>query len=330
MPDSFSPDRYDGRMPYRRCGNSGVLLPEISLGFWHNFGDVDDLDEGRVVMRTAFDEGLTHFDFANNYGPPYGSAERNCGQILKDDFAGHRDELFISTKAGHDMWPGPHGEWGSRKHLLASLDQSLKRLQLDYVDVFYSHRPDPDTPLEETMGALATAVQSGRALYVGLSKYPLGMLKEAVAILKNLGISTLIYQPPCSILDPWPIDNGILPWLEENGIGCIAFSPLAQGLLTDKYVDGIPEDSRASGDSIFLTEAQVTQQQPLLHQLKEVASGQGLSLQHLALKWVGQQTGMTSTLIGARTVAQLRDNLASLKSPELNDETLREIARITS
>ena len=281
-------------------------------------------------MRTAFDEGITHFDFANNYGPPYGSAERNCGAIFKEDFGSHRDELLISTKAGHDMWPGPYGEWGSRKHVLSSLDQSLDRLQLDYVDIFYSHRPDTDTPLEETMGALATAVQSGRALYVGLSKYPLDMLREAVDILKSLNISPLIYQPPCNILDQWPMKNGILPWIEENGIGCIAFSPLAQGLLTDKYVDGIPEDSRASGDSIFLTEDEVEQRQPTLRQLKAIADEQDMPLQHLALKWVSQQSGMTSTLIGARTVAQLRDNLDSVKRPKLSPKVMDQISRVVS
>ncbi len=322
-------DRYDSQMPYRRCGRSGILLPEISLGFWHNFGDNDDLVEGRQIMRAAFDAGITHFDFANNYGPPYGSAERNCGQILKEDFSSYRDELIISTKAGHDMWPGPYGEWGSRKNLLASLDQSLARLQLDYVDIFYSHRPDPHTPLEETMGALATAVNSGRALYVGLSKYPLAMLKDAVEILTAMGVRTLIYQPPCSILRPWPIEEKILPWLHETGIGCIAFSPLQQGLLTDKYVDSIPPNSRAKGESSFLTEDMVRDSQPTLRDLKKIANSLGISLQHLALKWVNQQQGMTSTLIGARTVSQLEDSISSTQIPDLTEDTLDAINLVT-
>ncbi len=322
-------DRYDSQMPYRRCGKSGILLPEISLGFWHNFGDQDNLVEGRKIMRTAFDNGITHFDFANNYGPPYGSAERNCGQILKEDFSLYRDELIISTKAGHDMWPGPYGEWGSRKHLITSLDQSLDRLQLDYVDIFYSHRPDPHTPLEETMGALATTVNSGRALYVGLSKYPLPMLKDAVEILTNMNIHTLIYQPPCSILRPWPIEENILPWLHEADIGCIAFSPLQQGLLTDKYVNTIPTGSRAKGKSTFLTEKTVIDTQPTLKILKSIADKLGMSLQHLALKWVSQQPGMTSTLIGARTVQQLEDSISSTRHPNLTDDILQAIEAAT-
>lgn len=325
---SASSSRYSGKVPYRRCGNSGIKLPEISLGFWHNFGDRDDLIEGRKIMRTAFDEGITHFDFANNYGPPYGSAEANCGRILKEDFAAYRDELIISSKAGHDMWHGPYGEWGSRKHLLASLDQSLARLQLDYVDIFYSHRPDPDTPLEETMSALVTAVQSGRALYVGLSKYPLDMLKEAVAILQSSGIRTLIYQPPFSILDRWPADEGIHDWLDENGIGSIVFSPLAQGLLTDKYVDGIPADSRAATESIFLNNESVEDARPKLAALQKVAQDLGMPLHQLALRWVLQQRGVTSALIGARTVDQLTSNLDTLGRPELPADALIKIDQI--
>ncbi len=228
-------------MNYRRCGDSGLLLPEISLGFWHNFGHVDDFEESRKIMRRAFDRGITHFDLANNYGPPAGSAEENVGRILAEDFACHRDELLITTKAGHDMWSGPYGEWGSRKHMLASLDQSLKRLRLDYVDIFYSHRPDPETRLEETMSALATAVNSGRALYAGISKYPLKKLKKAVKILQDMGVRCIIYQPPYSILNRWPEAMGILDYLYEEKIGCVAFSPLAQGMLTPKYIDGIPE-----------------------------------------------------------------------------------------
>ncbi len=249
----FDDARYDGRMPYRRCGDSGLLLPAISLGFWHNFGGVDDFEEARRMMRRAFDRGVTHFDLANNYGPPPGSAEENVGRILVSDFVCHRDELIISTKAGHDMWSGPYGTNGSRKHLLASLDQSLKRLRLDYVDIFYSHCPDPETRLEETMSALATAVQSGRALYAGISKYPLKRLKKAVRILKDMGIRCLIYQPPYSILSRGYETAGILDWLHDEGIGCVVFSPLAQGMLTPKYLDGIPADSRAARPEGFLT-----------------------------------------------------------------------------
>jgi len=249
------PARYDGRMPYQRCGRSGLLLPAISLGFWHNFGDDDDSAECRQLMHRAFDQGVTHFDFANNYGPPPGSAERNCGQLLKSDFALHRDELIISTKAAHDMWDGPYGSGGSRKHLLSSLDQSLARLQLDYVDIFYAHCPTPETPLEETMGALATAVKSGRALYAGISKYPLAMLKDAVDILEGHGVSLTIYQPPYSLLDRQVEEDGILDWLHEKEIGSIVFSPLAQGMLTDKYLVNIPEGSRASRPEGFLQES---------------------------------------------------------------------------
>lgn len=325
-----APNRYEGTVGFRRCGRSGIHLPELSLGFWHNFGDHDDLEEGRRIMHTAFDSGIIHFDFANNYGPPYGSAEQNCGRILKEDFSSYRDELFISTKAGHIMWPGPYGEWGSRKSLLASLDQSLKRLQLDYVDVFYSHRPDPETPLEETMGALATAVHSGRALYVGLSKYPLPMLKEAIALLKGMGISTLIYQPPCNILNQAVIADGRLNWLDDNDIGCIAFSPLQQGLLTDKYVSNIPADSRAKSDSIFLTEDTVRNTQPTLKKLQAIANECGLSLQHLALKWVAQQKGVTSVLIGARTVSQLKDSISSTEKDALDPAVLSHIQQALS
>jgi L-glyceraldehyde 3-phosphate reductase len=312
---SADPSRYDGRMPYRRCGDSGLLLPHISLGCWHNFGHVDDQNEARAILRRAFDRGVTHFDLANNYGPPPGSAEENVGRILSEDFAAHRDELIISSKAGHDMWQGPYGEWGSRKHVLSSLDQSLRRLRLNYVDIFYSHRPDPNTNLEETMSALATAVQSGRALYVGISKYPLKMLKKAVKMLKDMGVRCLIYQPPYSILNRWPEAEGIHEWLEEKGIGSIVFSPLAQGMLTSKYVDGIPDGSRAARSEGFLQTAQVEAQREKIRALHQLASERGLSLQHLALRWALDQQGVTSAIIGARTVAQLDESLAALAAP---------------
>ncbi len=326
---SADPSRYDGRMPYRRCGDSGLLLPQISLGCWHNFGHVDDQNEARAILRRAFDRGITHFDLANNYGPPPGSAEENVGRILSEDFAAHRDELIISSKAGHDMWQGPYGEWGSRKHLLSSLDQSLKRLRLDYVDIFYSHRPDPHTNLEETMSALATAVQSGRALYVGISKYPLKMLKKAVKILKDMGVRCLIYQPPYSILNRWPEAEGIHEWLEEKGIGSIVFSPLAQGMLTSKYVDGIPEGSRAARAEGFLQTAQVEAQREKLRALHQLASERGISLQHLALRWALDQQGVTSAIIGARTVAQLDDSLAALAASPLDRDALELIDSIS-
>lgn len=326
---SADPHRYDDRMPYRRCGDSGLLLPEISLGCWHNFGHVDDQHEARAILRRAFDRGVTHFDLANNYGPPAGSAEENVGRVLAEDFAGHRDELVISSKAGHAMWRGPYGEWGSRKHLLASLDQSLKRLRLDYVDIFYSHRPDPDTALEETMSALATAVNSGRALYVGLSKYPPKMLKRAVKLLKEMGVRCLVYQPPYSILNRWPEAEGIHPWLEEKGIGSIVFSPLAQGLLTSKYVDGIPDGSRAARPEGFLQPAQVAAQREKIRALHQLATERGLSLQHLALRWVLDQRAVTSAIVGARTVAQLDDSLDALRAAPLDEEALELIDSIS-
>jgi L-glyceraldehyde 3-phosphate reductase len=316
MGGMFDPARYDGRMPYRRCGDSGLLLPVISLGLWHNFGTVDDFDEARLIMRRAFDCGITHFDLANNYGPPPGSAEENAGRILTDDFAGHRDELVISTKAGHEMWSGPYGMNGSRKHLLASLDQSLKRLRLSYVDIFYSHCPDPDTRLEETMSALATAVHSGKALYAGLSKYPLKRLKEAVQILKDMGIRCLIYQPPYSILERGVESEGILDFLSQEGIGCIGFSPLAQGMLTPKYLDGIPGESRAARPEGFLKIEQVEARLQRLRALNDLAAAHGMPLHHLAIRWALRSPAVTSALIGARTVAQFNDALAALNAPE--------------
>ena len=315
-------------MNYNRCGDSGILLPEISLGFWHNFGHVDDFQEARKIMRRAFDRGVTHFDLANNYGPPPGSAEENVGRILAEDFACHRDELFISTKAGHLMWDGPYGEWGSRKHLLASLDQSLRRLRIPYVDVFYSHRPDPDTRLEETMSALATAVNSGKALYAGLSKYPPKKLKKAVRILKDMGIRCLVYQPPYSILNRWPEKEGILDYLLEEKIGCVVFSPLAQGMLTPKYVDGIPEGSRAARQEGFLQRDQVLAEQEKIRALADLAAAQGMSLNHLAIRFSLRHKAVTSSIIGARTVAQLDDSLDALSAPELTDSVMEAIDQI--
>jgi len=312
----FDPARYDGRMPYRRCGDSGLMLPAISLGLWYNFGGVDDFEEARKVMRRAFDRGVTHFDLANNYGPPPGSAEDVAGRILVSDFACHRDELVISTKAGHDMWHGPYGSRGSRKHLLASLDQSLKRLRLSYVDIFYSHCPDPDTRLEETMSALAAAVQSGRALYAGLSKYPLKRLKKAVKILRGMGVRCLIYQPPYSILNRWPEANGVLDYLAEEKIGCIGFSPLAQGMLTPKYLDGIPPVCRASREDGRYVENLVSQNLEKIRSLGDLAAANGLSLHHLAIRWALRNPAMTSALIGARNTSQLDDTLDALHQPE--------------
>lgn len=316
-------------MNYNKCGQWGLKLPEISLGFWHNFGDHDDLHEGRAIMQRAYEAGITHFDFANNYGPPAGSAEKNCGQILKEDFANLRDHLVISTKAGHEMWNGPYGEWGSRKHVLASLDQSLKRLQLDFVDIFYSHRPDPDTPLVETMSALATAYHSGKATYVGISKYPLAMLKKAVAILKDLGVFTLIYQPPYSLLNRWPEAAGILDWLQEEGIGCLVFSPLAQGMLTQKYLQGIPENSRAARDDGFLKAQQVAENLPKIQALYALAEQRDQALHHMALQWCLAHPAVNSVLVGARTVAQLDDLLDALPAKKFSAAEIEKIDEIS-
>lgn len=324
----FDPARYDGRMPYRRCGDSGLLLPAISLGFWHNFGHNDDFQEARRIMHRAFDRGVTHFDLANNYGPPPGSAEENVGRILVEDFACHRDELIITSKAGHEMWGGPYGNGGSRKHLLASLDQSLKRLRQNYVDVFYSHCPDSNTRLEETMSALATAVTSGKALYVGLSKYPLKRLKKAVKILKDMGIRCVIYQPPYSILNRWPESEGILDYLLDEGIGCVVFSPLAQGMLTPKYLGGIPADSRAARQEGFLQVEQVIAQQEKIQALGALAAEHHTSLNHLALQWTLRMPAVTSAIIGARTVAQLDDSLDALQTPMPDEALLAAIDQI--
>ena len=322
--------RYDGRMPYRRCGDSGLLLPEISLGFWHNFGFINDFDEARRMTHRAFDRGITHFDLANNYGPPPGSAEENFGRIFTSDFICHRDELVISTKAGHEMWAGPYGSRGSRKHLLASLDQSLRRMRLDYVDIFYSHCPDPDTRLEETMSALATALHSGRALYVGLSKYPLKRLKKAVKILKDMGVRCLIHQTPYSILQRDYETEGSLDWTHEEGIGNIVFSPLAQGMLTEKYLGGaLPPDSRAALPHGFLQKDQVDSRRPVIQELADLAGAQGIPLHHMALRWVLHHSRITSTIIGARNVQQLDDSLDALQLRKLDPVLLQAIDAIS-
>jgi L-glyceraldehyde 3-phosphate reductase len=311
-------------MPYRRCGRSGLKLPEVSLGLWQNFGDGQPLDTQRAILRRAFDLGITHFDLANNYGPPYGSAEVNFGRIMREDLRPYRDELIISTKAGYDMWPGPYGEWGSRKYLLASLDQSLQRMGLDYVDIFYSHRFDPDTPLEETMGALDTAVRTGKALYAGISSYSAERAAQAAAILREMGTPLLIHQPSYSMLNRW-IENGLLDVLGQDGIGCIAFSPLAQGVLTGKYLNGIPAGSRASQDG-SLDSAQLTEQ-TLAHirALAEVARARGQSLAQLAVSWVLRDQRVTSALIGASSIAQLEENAAAAGQTTFSGEELAAI-----
>src|SRR6476661_7636732 len=302
--------RYE-QMDYRRSGRSGLRLPGVSLGLWQNFGHDRSLDTSRAIVRRAFDLGITHFDLANNYGPPYGSAEENFGRLLQQDLGPYRDELIISSKAGYDMWPGPYGEWGSRKYLLASLDQSLQRMGLDYVDIFYSHRFDPDTPLEETLGALHTAVQSGRALYVGISSYSGQRTEEAVAILRSMGVPLLIHQPSYSMLNRW-IEAELLDVLDREGVGCIAFSRLAQGMLTGKYLDGIPEDSRIKSDGRFLTEDMLTPER-LAHirRLNEIAQERGQSLAQMAVAWTVRDERVTSALIGASSVKQLEENVAA-------------------
>ena len=322
-----SETRYD-TMCYNRCGRSGLKLPAISLGLWHNFGGVDTLENARAMVLRAFDLGITHFDLANNYGPPAGSAEETFGKILQQDLAPYRDELIISTKAGYYMWPGPYGEWGSRKYLLASLDQSLKRMGLEYVDIFYSHRPDPDTPLEETLGALDHAVRQGKALYAGISSYTAGQTREAARILRELGTPCLIHQPSYSMFNRW-IEDGLLEVLEEEGIGCIVFSPLAQGLLTDKYLSGIPTDSRAAKPHGFLKPEQVTEEKlDKVRRLNEVARARGQTLAQMALAWVLRHPGMTSALVGASRVGQVEDNVATLENLDFSAEELQAIEEI--
>jgi L-glyceraldehyde 3-phosphate reductase len=305
------PKRYDS-MHFARCGRSGLKLPKISLGLWHNFGDVDDFENARAMLRTAFDHGITHFDLANNYGPPAGSAETNFGKIFAQDFKPYRDELIISTKAGYHMWDGPYGEWGSRKYMLASLDQSLERMGLRYVDIYYSHRFDPDTPLEETMGALDTAVRSGRALYAGISSYPPAAAREAAHILRKLGTPCIIHQPSYNLFDRW-IEDGLTDVLREEGMGSIVFCPLAQGQLTDKYIDSVPTDSRAANAaSVFLDAEKVQSNLPKIKALNEIAIARGQSLAQMALAWVLRDGVVTSALIGASRPQQILDNVAAL------------------
>ncbi|MGH3135479.1 MAG: L-glyceraldehyde 3-phosphate reductase [Gaiellaceae bacterium] len=323
MPYTPADERYD-RMPYRRCGVSGLKLPAISLGLWWNFGHDRPLDTSRAIVRRAFDLGITHFDLANNYGPPYGSAEESFGSILHSDLGSYRDELVISTKAGYDMWPGPYGEWGSRKYLLASLDQSLERMGLDYVDIFYSHRFDPETALEETMGALDAAVRHGKALYAGISSYSAQKTREAAAILRELGTPLLIHQPSYSMLNRW-IEPELLGALDELGVGCIAFSPLAQGMLTDKYLGGVPAGSRASRPTSLAPELITDEALVKIRALNEIAERRGQTLAQMALAWTLRDARVTSALVGASSVTQLEDNVAALESRTFRDDELAEI-----
>ncbi len=326
---SAAESRYQ-TMRYNRCGRSGLKLPAISLGLWHNFGGVDAQENARAMLRRAFDLGITHFDLANNYGPPPGSAEETFGRILAQDLRPYRDELVISTKAGYWMWPGPYGEWGSRKYLIASLDQSLKRMGLEYVDIFYSHRPDPDTPLEETMAALDYAVRSGRALYAGISSYSPDQTRQASKLLRGLGTPCLIHQPVYSMFNRW-VEDGLLDALNEEGIGCIAFSPLAQGLLTDKYLGGIPDGSRASKPHGFLRPQHVTEDKlAKVRRLNEIATARGQTMAQLALAWVLRHSTVTSALIGASKVSQIEDAVGALSNPALNAEELAAIEGILS
>lgn len=322
------PDRYTSTMQYRRCGRSGLKLPAVSLGLWQNFGDVDVLENFRATLRLAFDHGVTHFDLANNYGPPPGTAETNFGRILKEDFRAYRDELIISTKAGYTMWDGPYGDWGSKKYLVSSLDQSLKRMKLDYVDVFYHHRPDPETPLEETMAALDLIVRQGKALYVGISNYQPAEAAQAIKMLRDLGTPCLIHQPKYSMFERW-VEDGLLDLLEAEGVGCLPFSPLAQGLLTDKYLHGIPADSRAGRGGPSLSEEQLTPERlAQIGRLHQLAQERNQSLAQMALAWVLKDPRVTSVLIGASRPAQLLDSLQCLKSPEFSAEQLHTIEEI--
>lgn len=316
-------------MQYNRCGNSGLKLPIVSLGLWHNFGGVDTLENARGMIHRAFDLGITHFDLANNYGPPPGSAEENFGRILSQDLSSYRDQLIISSKAGYRMWPGPYGEWGSRKYLISSLDQSLKRMGLDYVDIFYSHRPDPDTPLEETMGALDYIVRSGRALYAGISNYSSKRTKKAAQILRDLGTPCLIHQPRYNMFDRWIEDDGLLDTLEEEGIGSIVFSPLDQGILTNKYISGIPEGSRAARESGFLKKEGVTEEKiEKVEKLNKIAEDRGQNMAQLALTWVLRQPAVTSVLIGASKVSHIEDAVGIQEKLELSKDELKAIEEI--
>jgi len=313
--------RYDSdTMLYNRCGRSGVMLPRVSLGFWHNFGSVDVYERAREITRYAFDHGITHFDLANNYGPPYGSAEETMGRLMDDDFRPYRDELFISTKAGYDMWPGPYGDWGSRKYLIASLNQSLKRMKLEYVDLFYSHRYDPNTPLEETLQALVDIVKSGKALYIGISRWPLEALKFATAYLKEQKVPLLIYQGRINLLDRQPIEEGILEYCNQEGIGFISFSPLAQGLLTDRYLNGIPEGSRMTREHFLKHSILTPELLEYLKNLNNIASERGETLAEMALSWILHQQGVTSVLVGASSTAQLGKNLKSVFSDDFGKD----------
>jgi L-glyceraldehyde 3-phosphate reductase len=319
-------NRYE-QMNYNRCGKSGIKLPAISLGLWHNFGGVDVFENCRRLVKRAFDVGITHFDLANNYGPPPGSAEETFGRILKMDFAGFRDEMIISSKAGYYMWPGPYGDWGSKKYLISSLDQSLKRMQLEYVDIFYSHRPDPETPIEETMVALDQIVRQGKALYVGISNYKADQAKKAIQILKELGTPCLIHQPKYSMFERW-VEDGLLDVLEDNGVGCIAFSPLAQGMLTNKYLKGIPEGSRASKGQFLKPEMLTEEKLSKISNLNQIAESRGQSLAQMALAWVLRDKRVTSVLIGASSTEQLDDNLKTLKNLDFSKEELKKIDAI--
>ncbi len=320
-------DRYE-TMTYRRCGKSGILLPAISIGLWHNFGNTDDTENSRHILRLAFDRGITHFDLANNYGPPFGSAEENFGQIFARDFRPYRDELLISTKAGWDMWPGPYGNLGSRKYLVASLDQSLRRMGLDYVDIFYHHRPDPDTPLEETMGALDHIVRQGKALYVGISQYSAEDTARAATILRDLGTPCLIHQPRYSMFDRW-VENGLLDTIEQEGIGSIAFSPLEQGLLTDRYLNGLPEDSRAVRDARYFRSNQITPEKlEKVRQLNEIAQQRGQSLAQMAIVWLLKDPRVTSVLVGASRPQQLQNSIDALNNMAFSTDELAVIKGI--
>ncbi|MFC4233095.1 L-glyceraldehyde 3-phosphate reductase [Parasediminibacterium paludis] len=326
---NYQPDsnRYQKKMQYRKCGNSGIKLSALSLGLWHNFGDVDVVDNCKAILKTAFDNGITHFDLANNYGPPPGSAETNFGKILKEEFSGYRDEMIISSKAGYYMWPGPYGEWGSKKYLVSSLDQSLKRMQLDYVDIFYHHRPDPDTPLEETMAALDLFVRQGKALYVGVSNYPADQAAKAFEILQQLGTPCLIHQPKYSMFDRW-VEDGLLDVLAQYGVGCIPFSPLAQGLLTNKYLHGIPEGSRAT-KGVFLKPEQITSDiLSTIKQLNELAVSRNQTLAQMALAWLLKDKRVTSVLIGASKPEQLIDSMQCLDNLDFSTEELAKIETI--
>lgn len=317
--------RYE-QMKYRRCGKSGIKLPEISLGLWHNFGYADRFEVSRQIVLKAFDRGITHFDLANNYGPPPGSAEENFGRMMKNDLQSYRDEMIISTKAGYLMWDGPYGEWGSKKYMVSSLDQSLKRMKLDYVDIFYSHRPDPDTPLEETMSALDLIVRQGKALYAGISNYPADLTQKAAEILKQMGTPCLIHQPSYSMFNRWA-EEGLMDVLEQEGMGCITFSPLAQGLLTDRYLNGIPSDSRAA-KHVFLNEDRVVLMLPQIKKLNEIAVKRGQSLSQMAIAWLLKDKRVTSVLIGASSVAQLENNLGALGNKKFSADELEAIESV--